>query len=62
MAYYFTAFTVIFFLACYGYSFLIVRLAKKRGEEYLFFGMLGGLFVFMAFCAAAVPFLHWVYD
>jgi hypothetical protein len=37
-------------------------LAKQRGEEFLFFGMLGGLFVFMAFCAAAVPFLHWVYD
>ncbi|MFY7803688.1 MAG: hypothetical protein ACOVQ7_09690 [Limnoraphis robusta] len=62
MEYYFTAFTIIFFLASYGYSFLIVKLAKQRGEEFLFFGMLGGLFVFMAFCAAAVPFLHWVYD
>ncbi|WP_040483359.1 hypothetical protein [Lyngbya aestuarii] len=62
MAYYFTAFTVIFFLVCYGYSYLIVKLAKERGEEFFLFGMLGGLFVFMAFCAAAVPFLHWIYD
>ncbi|HAN74404.1 MAG TPA: hypothetical protein DCQ51_06160 [Planktothrix sp. UBA8407] len=62
MQYYFTAFIVIFFIACYGYSYLIVKLAKQKGEEFLLFGMLFGLFGFMAFCAASVPFLHWLLD
>lgn len=62
MQYYFTGFIVIFFIACYGYSYLIVKLAKQKGEEFLLFGMLFGLFGFMAFCAASVPFLHWFLD
>lgn len=62
MQYYFTAFIVIFFIACYGYSYLIVKLAKQKGEEFLLFGMLFGLFGFMAFCAASVPFLHSIFD
>ncbi|EKD08470.1 hypothetical protein SPLC1_S230320 [Arthrospira platensis C1] len=41
---------------------MIVKLAKDRGDQFLLYGMLGGLFGFMAFCAAAVPFLHWVFD
>ena len=62
MQYYFTAFIVIFFFACYGYSYIIVKLAKQKGEEYLFFGMILGLLGFMAFCAASVPFLHWLLE
>ncbi|MGB3405113.1 MAG: hypothetical protein WBA77_20695 [Microcoleaceae cyanobacterium] len=62
MEYYFTGFIVVFFLACYGYSYFIVKLAKQKGDQFLLYGLLGGLFVFMVFCAASVPFLHWVFD
>ncbi|NJK36547.1 MAG: hypothetical protein HC835_14485 [Oscillatoriales cyanobacterium RM2_1_1] len=62
MVYYFTGFIVVFFLVCYGYSYLIVKLAKERGDEYLFYGMLGGVFVLMGLGALAIPFLHWVFE
>ncbi|MGL5082002.1 MAG: hypothetical protein ACRC8A_11005 [Microcoleaceae cyanobacterium] len=62
MAYYFTGFTIIFFLLCYGYSYTIVKMAKKWGDQVLFYGIFGGLFVFMAFCAVSVPVLHWLLD
>ena len=35
MQYYFTGFIVIFFLVCYGYSYVIVKLAKDRGEAHI---------------------------
>ncbi|MGF1492353.1 MAG: hypothetical protein ACFBSC_07855 [Microcoleaceae cyanobacterium] len=62
MVYYFTGFIILFFLVSYGYSYTIVRLAKQRGDQFLFYGMLGGLFVLMAFCVATVPVLHWLLD
>ncbi|OIP68812.1 MAG: hypothetical protein AUK43_14760 [Oscillatoriales cyanobacterium CG2_30_40_61] len=62
MQYYFTGFIVVFFIACYGYSYLIVKLSKEKGENFLFFGLLFGLFGFMVFCAASVPFLYWLLD
>ncbi|WP_260378718.1 hypothetical protein [Limnospira platensis] len=42
MQYYFTGFIVLFFLVCYGYSYVIVKLAKDRGDQFLLYGMLGG--------------------
>ncbi|MEY3867234.1 MAG: hypothetical protein RLZZ338_1125 [Cyanobacteriota bacterium] len=62
MQYYFTAFIVIFFFACYGYCYFIVQFTKDKGDQALLYGLLFGLMGFMGFCAAAVPVLHLIFD
>lgn len=62
MQYYFTGFIIIFFIASYGYSYLIVQMTKNKGDQALLYGMLFGLLGFMAFCAASVPILHWIFE